>query len=456
MPSTKSGRHRRRLPAYSAFSSAKLLPVFVVAAIFCLFAAFRLSTTFSKQLSSRYLMGLGQNSSFQLGSSFRPVDPPKLAALPLPTEVANLDVTAIKAGHRHTLMLARDGRVFAWGSNNKKAVADSNLININRATLVDFPGLQHEETITQIDTARDHNLALTSQGRVFAWGSNFTGQLGDGTNTDSAVPKLVAELPVATAIAAGYRHSTAITNRGEVYGWGGSCSEQAQNAAQATLDTLGGGIAALGAYGSGAHTELDTGDVGECSTNQSTFVQSKTPQKLNGLQGKAVAVSAGFGHILVLTDDNKVFSAGCNSFGQLGRDKATGDDKNDLNEVKTSGQVKQVAAGFRHSVALLEGGKMLAWGYNGEFGALQVDKTDLNVNQPTAINTRELTLGIEAAHDTTFALTADDALLGWGQDDANSFWPTGAASIHNLGTFKSAVGLPSAGLQHMVMLGEVR
>jgi Regulator of chromosome condensation (RCC1) repeat len=47
----------------------------------------------------------------------------------------------------------------------------------------------------QVSANDDHGLALGSGGKVYAWGNNFTGQLGDGTTRDHAALLYVSEQP---------------------------------------------------------------------------------------------------------------------------------------------------------------------------------------------------------------------------------------------------------------------
>ena len=63
----------------------------------------------------------------------------------------------------------------------------------------------------------DHTLALKSDGTVWAWGSNHTGQLGDGTTTNRSAPVKINGLSNIIAIAAGNTHSLAINDQGRVW-----------------------------------------------------------------------------------------------------------------------------------------------------------------------------------------------------------------------------------------------
>jgi hypothetical protein len=65
-----------------------------------------------------------------------------------------------------------------------------------------------------------HTLAITNDGKVWTWGFNLYGQLGNGTNTDSNVPVQVSGLNDITAVAGGYAHSLALTNSGVLWDWG--------------------------------------------------------------------------------------------------------------------------------------------------------------------------------------------------------------------------------------------
>lgn len=72
-------------------------------------------------------------------------------------------------------------------------------------------------------------LALKSDGTVYAWGGNYSGQLGDGTNVRRTTPIQITTLPSIVAIAAGHDHSVALTGDGTVYLWGSNGNGQFGN-----------------------------------------------------------------------------------------------------------------------------------------------------------------------------------------------------------------------------------
>jgi alpha-tubulin suppressor-like RCC1 family protein len=62
--------------------------------------------------------------------------------------------------------------------------------------------------------------ALLSNGTVEAWGFNSSGQLGDGTTTESHVPVTVSGLTGVKGLSAGWMHVVALMSTGSVVAWG--------------------------------------------------------------------------------------------------------------------------------------------------------------------------------------------------------------------------------------------
>jgi hypothetical protein len=80
--------------------------------------------------------------------------------------------------------------------------------------------------VEEISAGAAHTCALTDFGDVYCWGLNFSGQLGDGTNTNRDEPQRITTINNIVHIAAGYYHTCAVDEDGRVYCWGGNSDGQ--------------------------------------------------------------------------------------------------------------------------------------------------------------------------------------------------------------------------------------
>src|SRR6185369_16979286 len=111
----------------------------------------------------------------------------------VPTLVGgNTNWVIVDAGYDHSLAIDKDGHMFAWGGNsigqlgNGSAGPTNGTTNeANRTTPVQIGA---ERTWAAIDAGMRHSLALASDGTIWAWGWNNQGQVGDGTAIDRKVP----------------------------------------------------------------------------------------------------------------------------------------------------------------------------------------------------------------------------------------------------------------------------
>lgn len=137
-----------------------------------------------------------------------------------PVRVAGLPtIRAVVAGAEHSLALATDGTVWAWGSNTWNALGNNG--PATQGTPSQVAGLSG---VVAIAAGGSISMALKGDKTVWVWGSNTNGQLGDGdasTNYQGhPAPQQVPNLGGVMAITAAFGHLHALKSDGTVWGWG--------------------------------------------------------------------------------------------------------------------------------------------------------------------------------------------------------------------------------------------
>lgn len=134
-------------------------------------------------------------------------------------------LTNITAIVGQSLALKNDGTVWAWGSNAHGQLGNGNNTDSNIPVQVSLL-----TNITSIAGGSSHCLALKNDSTVWTWGFNYRGQLGNGTTTNyNNVPLQVSSLTGITAIATGMWFSLAQQNDGTLWAWGDNSSGQLGN-----------------------------------------------------------------------------------------------------------------------------------------------------------------------------------------------------------------------------------
>jgi alpha-tubulin suppressor-like RCC1 family protein len=142
-----------------------------------------------------------------------------------PHDLGLSDAVDLALGYDMGAALTSDGVVWTWGSNFYGQLGDpaASLFN-GRTVPVAVPGLGIAKSISAGD---EHVLALLEDGTVWGWGANNMGQLGLGISTQrERAPKRVIGLTDVVLISAGAQHSLALKSDGTVWAWGGNFSGQ--------------------------------------------------------------------------------------------------------------------------------------------------------------------------------------------------------------------------------------
>lgn len=167
------------------------------------------------------VVAFGQNNVGQLGNGENNLNRNSFSSNPV-NVVQLRNVIQVIAGSEHSAALTENGEVYIWGRNQYGNLGNGIISPANtvQSVPVKVEGLSK---IKQIANGRDHILALTSDGKIYSWGLNASGQLGIGGNGNpppTPIPTQILNIQDVASIWAGGTQSFAILKNGEVKGWG--------------------------------------------------------------------------------------------------------------------------------------------------------------------------------------------------------------------------------------------
>jgi uncharacterized repeat protein (TIGR02543 family) len=102
-------------------------------------------------------------------------------------------IVSVSLGESHSSALTSSGRFYIWGNNNYGQLGNGT--TTNSSTPIDITSqfnLTSEEIIVKVSLGTYDSSAITPSGRLFMWGDNSNGQLGNGTTTNSLTPSWIS------------------------------------------------------------------------------------------------------------------------------------------------------------------------------------------------------------------------------------------------------------------------
>uniref|UniRef100_G3UBD3 Protein RCC2 n=1 Tax=Loxodonta africana TaxID=9785 RepID=G3UBD3_LOXAF len=249
----------------------------------------------------------------------------------------------------HSLLITTEGKLWSWGRNEKGQLGHGDTKRVEAPKLIE--GLSHE-VIVSAACGRNHTLALTETGSVFAFGENKMGQLGLGNQTD-AVPspaQIMYNGQPITKMACGAEFSMIMDCKGNLYSFG--CPEYGQ----------------LGHNSDGkfiARAQRIEYDCELVPRRVAIFIEKTKDGQILPVPNVVVRdVACGANHTLVLDSQKRVFSWGFGGYGRLGH--AEQKDEMVPRLVKLfdfpGRGASQIYAGYTCSFAVSEVGGLFFWG----------------------------------------------------------------------------------------------
>jgi alpha-tubulin suppressor-like RCC1 family protein len=378
---------------------------------------------------------IGAPAAGTLGCSF-PVSGAALSCNAPVTVTGVAGVVSVTAGAEHTCALDTQGKVWCWGAGNEGQLGDGGTVGSlsYRTSPQAVVGISGTNLAVAVSAGASHTSALTEvisittpASRVYCWGTNGRGQLGNGTSgttNSSSSPVQVSSLGNVKDLSASGDHTCALRADGTVSCWGDNSD----------------GAIGNGVWASGVLDPRTLSSSPECAAGSSAGCSMQTtPAAVTSLNG-ARSISAGGFHTCAVLDEGTVSCWGSDQHGQLGDATTNFAHKPNGGTLLSSlsGVVNgpQIAVGSMHSCAVRADGRAKCWGYSttGAIGdgfrverdsAVTVDELisvyPINTDGPMT-NATQLCAG----SDHSCALFSDGTIECWGD---NSLGQLGLGSL---------------------------
>jgi len=318
--------------------------------------------------------------------------------------------TEVAVGQSHGCAIASDGSLWCWGDNNDGETGTGDgLASDLTPTLVPAPG-----PWSGLTAGDGHTCAIAADRSVWCWGTNYDGQVGNGSYAITYTPSRVSSEPM-SSLAAGALHTCAVRADGHLRCWGSNYQGELQN-----LDALQSPAPLAPDHDVDTWVSVTAGQYHTCGTNTSgqllcwggntdgelgntsTTRQNSAAILVDNVPASWTQISAGAHHTCGLSTDHNVWCFGRSGLGSSSASHVP---------IQIAGTWLAVSAGYSFTCAIDSSTKISCWGDNsqGQIG----DSTFTRRPSPTVVSDAGFK-SLWGGPAATCALDTANAMWCWG------------------------------------------
>jgi alpha-tubulin suppressor-like RCC1 family protein len=267
-----------------------------------------------------------------------------------------------------------DGTLWTWGANSSGQLGNNSTINRSSPVTVSGGGTNW----LSVALGSEHTIALKTDGTLWTWGANYYGGLGNNSTVSRSSPATVSGGGTNWKRISADRHSAAIKTDGTLWIWGRN----------------------------------NKGELG----NEST-INTSSPGTISGGGTNWQQISCGYQFTAAIKTDGTLWTWGDNNYNKLGQGINGGPSRSSPVTIAGGGtNWKQISCGYQSAVAIKTDSSLWTWGSN-QYGALGNNVTNLNSSPNTVSGGGNNWKQVASGRYCMGAIKTDGTLWTWGLND---------------------------------------